>query len=52
MAKTFRRIVTGHNAQGKSIFVSDGQSPATHNRAVLSEEAVTTRLPSGLNRAE
>ena len=33
MANKFRRIVTGHNAQGKSIFVSDGQSPATFNRA-------------------
>ena len=27
MLKPIRRIVTGHNAQGKSIFVSDGPSP-------------------------
>ena len=27
MIKPIRRIVTGHNAQGKSIFVSDGPSP-------------------------
>lgn len=25
-----RRIVTGHDKQGKSVFVSDGQSPRTH----------------------
>ena len=49
MAKTFRRIVTGHNAQGKSIFVSDGQSPATYERAggtIISDYWVTTATPA------
>lgn len=49
MAKTFRRIVTGHNAQGKSIFVSDGQSPAAFNRAggtTISDYWVTTATPA------
>jgi naringenin degradation protein FdeH len=27
MAKPMRRVVTGHNAAGKSVFVSDGPSP-------------------------
>jgi mannose-6-phosphate isomerase-like protein (cupin superfamily) len=27
MVKPIRRIVTGHNAKGKSVFVSDGPSP-------------------------
>ena len=27
MARTFRRVVTGHNAEGKSIFISDGPPP-------------------------
>ena len=27
MAKKVRRVVTGHNAKGKSVFVSDGPSP-------------------------
>jgi hypothetical protein len=31
MAKKIRRIVTGHNAQGKSVFVTDGASPFEFN---------------------
>ena len=31
MAKQIRRVVTGHNAQGKSIFIMDGPSPGTRN---------------------
>jgi len=49
MAKTFRRIVTGHNPQGKSIFVSDGQSPATFHRAgftTISDYWVTDNTPA------
>jgi hypothetical protein len=50
MAKTFRRIVTGHNAQGKSIFVSDGPSPATFSRAggttTISDYWVTHATPA------
>ena len=29
MARTFRRVVTGHNADGRSIFLSDGPPPQT-----------------------
>ena len=29
MARTFRRVVTGHNAEGKSCFISDGPPPQT-----------------------
>ena len=32
MPKAFRRIVTGHNAQGKSIFTMDGPAPSVHSR--------------------
>ena len=30
--KAFRRVVTGHNAQGRAIFVSDGSAPAVYDR--------------------
>ena len=29
MARTFRRVVTGHNAQGRSCLISDGPPPQT-----------------------
>jgi hypothetical protein len=32
MPRTFRRVVTGHNAQGRSIFVMDGPPPSVHSR--------------------
>ena len=32
MSKPIRRVVTGHNAQGKSIFVADGPSPHVMQR--------------------
>ena len=32
MPRPFRRVVTGHNAQGKSIFVMDGPAPVVHSR--------------------
>jgi mannose-6-phosphate isomerase-like protein (cupin superfamily) len=32
MPRTFRRVVTGHNAQGKSIFLMDGPAPSVHSR--------------------
>ena len=32
MPKAFRRVVTGHNAQGQSIFVSDAPTPVVHSR--------------------
>ena len=51
MLKPIRRIVTGHNAQGKSVIVSDG--PSTHVLALLDDPPlgmtdlwVTTRTPA------
>jgi len=32
MPRTIRRVVTGHNAQGRAIFVSDGPAPAVFDR--------------------
>src|ERR1044072_7675556 len=32
MTRPIRRVVTGHNAQGRSIFVSDGPAPAVYDR--------------------
>ena len=32
MPRTIRRVVTGHNAQGQSIFIMDGPAPSVHSR--------------------
>jgi hypothetical protein len=32
MPRSFRRVVTGHNAEGKSIFIMDGPAPSVHAR--------------------
>ncbi len=32
MTKPIRRVVTGHNANGKSVFLFDGPAPVTHTR--------------------
>jgi mannose-6-phosphate isomerase-like protein (cupin superfamily) len=32
MPRPFRRVVTGHNAQGRSIFVMDGPAPVVRSR--------------------
>jgi quercetin dioxygenase-like cupin family protein len=32
MPKPIRRVVTGHNAQGRSIFIIDGPAPVVHSR--------------------
>ena len=50
MPRTFRRVVTGHNAQGRSIFVMDGPAPSVHSRgtgATASTELwVTNAMPA------
>jgi mannose-6-phosphate isomerase-like protein (cupin superfamily) len=33
MARQIRRVVTGHNAQGKSCFIHDGAAPHTYRRS-------------------
>ena len=32
MNRPIRRVITGHNAQGKSVFIFDGAASATHTR--------------------
>ena len=32
MTRPIRRVVTGHNAQGKAVFISDGPAPAVYDR--------------------
>jgi mannose-6-phosphate isomerase-like protein (cupin superfamily) len=32
MPRPIRRVVTGHNAQGKAVFISDGPAPAVFDR--------------------
>ena len=32
MPRPIRRVVTGHNAQGQAILISDGQAPAVYDR--------------------
>jgi naringenin degradation protein FdeH len=50
MSKPVRRVVTGHNAEGKSIFVMDGESPHVFSRGtgstVVSELWATRSLPA------
>lgn len=41
-SKPIRRVVTGHNAQGKSIFIKDGRAPHVYSRTAGS--AVITEL--------
>jgi mannose-6-phosphate isomerase-like protein (cupin superfamily) len=42
MGKPIRRVVTGHNAKGKSVFIKDGPPPHVYSRAAGS--AVVTEL--------
>ena len=42
MPKPIRRVVTGHNAEGKSIFIMDGQAPRVFSRGTGS--ATVTEL--------
>jgi mannose-6-phosphate isomerase-like protein (cupin superfamily) len=50
MAKSIRRVVTGHDRAGKSIFVMDGASPHVFSRTpgttVVTELWETTRTPA------
>jgi hypothetical protein len=32
MPRPIRRVVTGHNAQGRAVFISDGPAPAVYDR--------------------
>jgi hypothetical protein len=53
MSRPIRRVVTGHNAQGKSIFVADGPSPHVMQRgtgSVTVTELWETRATPADNR--
>ena len=43
MPKPVRRIVTGHNAAGRSVFLTDGPAP-NHLPALFSPKALGTPL--------
>jgi hypothetical protein len=51
MTKQVRRVVTGHDAAGKSVFIIDGPSPHVFSRskgsAVVHELWETTQTPAG-----
>ena len=32
MPRPIRRVVTGHNAEGRAVFIADGPAPAVHDR--------------------
>jgi hypothetical protein len=50
MSKPVRRVVTGHDAAGKSIFIMDGMTPHVFSRApgsaIVNELWETTRTPA------
>ena len=53
MSKPIRRVVTGHNAEGKSIFIFDGPAPTTRTRgpgSAFSTELWETRSTPADNR--
>ena len=52
MALTIRRVVTGHDAQGKSVILSDGPSPQVHERPNFAEVWNTAGSPARLTAAE
>jgi hypothetical protein len=50
MPKPIRRVVTGHNAAGRSVFIMDAQAPHVYQRspgsAVVTELWETRRMPA------
>ena len=46
MSLTVRRVVTGHDAHGKSVFVSDGPAPQFHDRPTWAEVWNTADAPA------
>ena len=49
---TVRRVVTGHDADGKSIIASDGLAPQFHERPIFAEIWNTAGSPTGINAVE
>jgi hypothetical protein len=56
MPKRFRRVVTGHDAAGRSVFISDGPTPHVFRRskgsAIVHEFWETARIPVDNRGAE
>jgi mannose-6-phosphate isomerase-like protein (cupin superfamily) len=53
MGKSIRRVVTGHNAEGKSVFIMDGEAPHVFQRStgsVIVTELWETRSTPADNR--
>jgi|SRR5579859_510129 len=46
MALSVRRVVTGHDGDGKSVIVSDGPAPQVHDRAIFAEVWNTEGSPT------
>jgi quercetin dioxygenase-like cupin family protein len=49
---TVRRVVTGHDADGKSIIASDGPAPQFHERPIFAEIWNTAGSPTGITAVE
>jgi len=49
---TVRRVVTGHDADGKSIIASDGPAPQFHERPIFAEVWNTAGAPTRITAVE
>ena len=49
---TVRRVVTGHDADGKSIIASDGPAPQFHERPIFAEIWNTAGAPTRITAVE
>jgi quercetin dioxygenase-like cupin family protein len=52
MPLTVRRVVTGHDADGKSVIVSDGAAPQFHDRPIFAEIWNTVGAPAEITAIE
>ena len=57
MSGFVRRVVTGHDKQGKAIVISDGIAPMVHNNAFVANYRTsdiwkTTAMPAPITAAE
>jgi quercetin dioxygenase-like cupin family protein len=49
---TVRRVVTGHDADGRSVFLSDGPAPQFHDRQMFVEIWNTAGAPASITAGE
>ena len=52
MPLSIRRVVTGHDAAGRSVIVSDGPAPQFHERPIFAEIWNTTGAPATITAVE